>query len=184
MGLANSQVKDLAKGDMQAFRSLYENFFIALCVFARNFVDGRDQVEDIVQEVFCRLYDDKRLFDNITSLKAYLYGAVRNGCLNHIRDEKRRRLHEGKFTESLHDDRIFFDHIIETEIHRQLKSLLGELPPQCGNIFRRTLEGATSEEIARAMNLSVETVKTQRKKAKRILKEKYALLHKTFGLLF
>ena len=184
MGLTNLQIRALAKGDRQAFLSLYDSFFVALCVFARGLVESREEAEDIVQDVFCRLYDDKKLFDNINSLKSYLYGAVRNGCLNHIRDEKRRRTREGKFLEELQDDRIFFDHIVENEVFRQLHSLLGELPPQCRAIFERTLEGATSEEIAQAMNLSVETVKTQRKKAKRILREKYALLYHTFGILF
>lgn len=61
--------------------------------------------------------------------------------------------------------------------------LLQELPPQCKIIFERALEGATSEEIARELSLSVETVKTQRKKAKRILREKYALLYKLYSVL-
>ena len=47
-----------------------------------------------------------------------------------------------------------------------------------------SLSGDTSEKIAADLKLSVETVKTQRKKAKRILRERYALLFKTFGILF
>lgn len=184
MELMDSQIKDLSKGKIQSFISLYESFFIALCIFARNFIESRVQAEDIVQEVFFRLYDDRLSFDNISSLKSYLYRAVRNGCLNHIRDEDRRRTREMKFIEELSDNRIFFDHIVENEIHRQLQSILAELPPQCRSIFERTLEGATSEEIAHAMNLSIETVKTQRKKAKRILRDKYSLLYNIFGILF
>jgi RNA polymerase sigma-70 factor (ECF subfamily) len=177
-------MRELANGDRLAFLALYKNFFIALCIFARGFVADHQRAEDIVQEVFCRLYDHNRPFENITSLRSYLYEAVRNGCLNSLRDEKRRRKREHKFIEELSDDNIFFDHIIESEVGRQLQNLLLELPPQCRAVFERTLEGSTSEQIARAMGLSVETVKTQRKKAKRLLREKYALLFDVFGILF
>lgn len=184
MELRDDQIRALANGDRQAFLSLYESFFPALCYFARNMVHSREEAEDIVQEVFYRLYDDPCHFNNISSLKSYLYGAVRNGCLNYAREQKRRRTREEKFLEDMHDERIFFDNIIETELFRQMQQLLKELPPQCRNIFERTLEGATSEQIAAALNISVETVKTQRKKAKRILRERYALLYKIFGILF
>ena len=77
-----------------------------------------------------------------------------------------------------------YNSALENEIYRQLKLLLEELPEQCKNIFQRTLSGDTSEKIAADLKLSVETVKTQRKKAKRILRERYTLLFKTFGILF
>lgn len=64
------------------------------------------------------------------------------------------------------------------------QTIAEELPEQCKNIFQRTLSGDTSEKIAADLKLSVETVKTQRKKAKRILRERYTLLFKTFGILF
>ena len=184
MELTKAQIKALADGDREAFLSLYQHFFVALSLFARGFNVGHDEAEDIVQEVFCRLYDDRCLFENVASLKAYLYGAVRNGCLNHIRDEHRRKNRESHFMAVLEDNRTFFDDIVESEVYRQLHQLLDELPHQCRVIFEQTLQGATSEEIARAMDLSVETVKTQRKKAKRLLRERYTTLYQIFGILF
>jgi RNA polymerase sigma-70 factor (ECF subfamily) len=174
----------IAQGDRQAFLSLYEDFFVALCVFSRQFVHEREQAEDIVQDVFCRIYDTRPHLSGVESLKAYLYGAVRNACLNHLREDKRRREREGRFVDELRNDAIFFDMVIENEVYRQLHFLLNELPPKCRAVFEKTIDGATSEEIAHEMNISVETVKTQRKKAKRLLREKYALLYKVFGRLF
>lgn len=170
----------VAQGGRQALLSMYEEFFIALCIFARGFVQERELAEDIVQDVFVRLCDDRRSFENQHLLKAYLYGAVRNGCLNYMRDEKRRRTRESKYMEEMLDTRVVFDQIIENEVYRQLLKLQSELPPMCKNIFERSLEGATSQEIANTLNLSVETVKTHRKNAKRILRGRYALLSKSF----
>lgn len=177
-------VKALSKGDVTVFQKLYENFFGALCVFAREFYVEKMEAEDIVQEVFYRLYDKKQYFSNITTLKAYLYSAVRNSCLNHIRTEKRRKQREFSFLEEISEENYFFDQIVQNEVYRELRQLLEELPEQCRNIFKYTLQGETSEQIARRLNLSVETVKTQRKKAKRILRERYKILYRTIGILF
>lgn len=183
MELKQTHIQNMHTGDVQAFRALYDNFYVALCIFARGFGLERDETEDVVQEVFSRIYDDKHRFEDLSSLKTYLYASVRNRSLNHIRDEKRRKTRETAFVES-QDERTFFDEMLENEVYRQMHALMAELPGQCRAIFERTLEGATSEQIARAMNLSVETVKTQRKKAKRILREHYALLYRVFGALF
>lgn len=117
------------------------------------------------------------------SLKSYLYTSIRNGCLNYLRNRKRRRDREACYYDDIDDERNFLDEIMESELYRQLKMLLEELPPQCRNIFERVLQGETSEEIATTMDLSVETVKTQRKKAKRILRERFTSLYDIFGYL-
>lgn len=183
MELTKAEISALAKGDTKIFKKLYESFFVALCVFARNFSLEKEEAEDVVQEVFCRIYDDKMLFNELNSLKSYLYSSVRNRCLNYIRDKKRRLNHEACFLDAQETYNRWEDLAMENEIYRQLVRLMDELPPQCRNIFQRTLNGDTSEKIATDLNLSIETVKTQRKKAKKLLRERYALLFKTFGIL-
>ena len=98
--------------------------------------------------------------------------------------KKRRSIREAQFLNNLKAEEEGYNSALENEIYRQLKLLLEELPEQCKNIFQHTLSGDTSEKIAADLKLSVETVKTQRKKAKRILRERYTLLFKTFGILF
>ena len=112
----------------------------------------------------------------MNTLKSYLYTAVRNRSFNYLRDEKRRSIREAQFLNNLKAEEEGYNSALENEIYRQLKLLLEELPEQCKNIFQRTLSGDTSEKIAADLKLSVETVKTQRKKAKRILRERYTLI--------
>lgn len=176
-------IQSLYSGNKEAFRLLYDNFFVALCLFARNFNLSKEEAEDIVQDVFCKLYYDPHRPDNLIAFKSYLYSSVRNRCLNFIRDEKRRKNNENTFY-SLQQEDFFFDKILENELGRQLYLLLNELPPQCKKIFERTLNGDSSEKIAADLQLSIETVKTQRKKAKRILRERYFLLFKVFSIFF
>jgi len=173
----------LSKGDKIAFLLLYENFFASLTIFVQNFGLSKEESEDIVQEIFCRLNSNFNLPGNINAFKSYLYTSARNKCLNFIRDKKRRKINESVFTE-LQDDLLIFDKIVENELYREMHLLVNDMPPQCKNIFRRVLNGDTSEKIAGDLNLSVETVKTQRKKAKRILREKYSLVLKSFFTSF
>ena len=168
--------------DFATDRKLWK--YVALCIFARSFSLKPEEAEDIVQEVFCRMYDEHRLFEGLNTLKSYLYTAVRNRSFNYLRDEKKRSIREAQFLNNLKAEEEGYNSALENEIYRQLKLLLEELPEQCKNIFQRTLSGDTSEKIAADLKLSVETVKTQRKKAKRILRERYTLLFKTFGILF
>ncbi len=184
MEFSELEITALTKGDTKVFHKLYKHFFVALCVFARNFSLDREEAEDIVQEVFCHLFDEHRLFDGMNSLKSYLYTAVRNRCLNYLRDEKRRSQREAQFLNDLYAERDEADRALENEIYRQLQLLMEELPAQCRNIFQRTLQGDTSEKIARDLNLSVDTVKNQRKKAKKILRERYSLLYEIFLIFF
>ena len=164
----------------QKYSTNYMNIFLSPYAYSLK----PEEAEDIVQEVFCRMYDEHRLFEGLNTLKSYLYTAVRNRSFNYLRDEKRRSIREAQFLNNLKTEEEGYNSALENEIYRQLKLLLEELPEQCKNIFQRTLSGDTSEKIAADLKLSVETVKTQRKKAKRILRERYALLFKTFGILF
>lgn len=183
MGATKSKVKGLSEGRIDSYTWLYASFFNALCVYATRFGLENGEAEDIVQELFCRIYNGKQSFENETALKSYLYISIRNLSLKFLQQEERRKSREGHFLSLQENESTFLDDIIQQDVYRQMSLLLQELPPQCKIIFERALEGATSEEIARELSLSVETVKTQRKKAKRILREKYALLYKLYSVL-
>ena len=103
--------------------------------------------------------------------------------MSFIRDEKRRKLRESYYCDEIYNnDTRFINDVIENEVYRELYQFLDELPPQCRVIFERVLQGETSETIAKSMHLSIETVKTQGKKAKHILRERYKLLFNIIGI--
>ena len=94
MELFELDINALSKGKKEAFFILYKKFFVALCLFAQKFSIGKEAAEDIVQEIFYKLYEERQIFHNILTLQSYLYSSVKNSCLNYIRDEKRRKLRE------------------------------------------------------------------------------------------
>ena len=117
-----------------------------MCLFAQKFSIGKEAAEDIVQEIFYKLYEERQIFHNILTLQSYLYSSVKNSCLNYIRDEKRRKLRESYYCDEIYNnDTTFINDVIENEVYRELYQLLDELPPQCRVIFERVLQGETSE---------------------------------------
>lgn len=81
----------LRAGDNEAFKLLFERYYASLCAFATGYVEDDGVAEDIVSEVFFRLYADKMSFDAVTALKSYLYMAVKNHCLNYLKHERIKR---------------------------------------------------------------------------------------------
>ncbi|MFR4038281.1 MAG: RNA polymerase sigma factor [Butyricimonas faecalis] len=85
--------KQISRGDENAFKVLYEEFFHALLAVACKYVET-ETAEDIVQDTFFKLWNAPQKFVQITDLCFYLYRSVQNQCLNYIRDRKGRKLSE------------------------------------------------------------------------------------------
>ena len=88
----NQLVQDLKKGYEPAFDYLFTTRYEDLCRFARAFVGSYDVAEDIVQDVFVRIWENNLKISSDISLDSYLYVAVRNGCVSYVR---RQRPHVG-----------------------------------------------------------------------------------------
>lgn len=183
MELFELDINALSKGKKEAFFILYKKFFVALCLFAQKFSIEKEAAEDIVQEIFYKLYEERQIFHNILTLQSYLYSSVKNSCLNYIRDEKRRKLRESYYCDEIYNnDTTFINDVIENEVYRELYQLLDELPPQCRVIFERVLQGETSETIAKSMHLSIETVKTQPEKSQTYTKRTLQIIFNIIGI--
>lgn len=162
------------------YKGLFESFYKPLVSFATVHTSNPDVAEDLVQEVFVYIWSKELDFENLLALKTYLYRSVLNRCRNHLRDMRMRQEHEQIILhESDELDNSLMNGIIREEVYRQLTAALDHLPPQCRKIYEMAQDGMKSSEIAEELGLAVETVKRQRKIARRILQErlgKYTIL--------
>ena len=151
---------DKPKGLKDNFESLFNEFYPALCSFAQHYIDDKDKAEDIVQDVFIAFWKDHSESNQIGSIKAYLYTSVKNKCLNYLKHN----VVVNKYVESEKKESIsyFFDHVIEEETHRMIYNAIEELPPRCKEIVLLSLQGLKNNEIAEELNVSINTVKTQK----------------------
>ena len=148
---------------------LFERYYIPLVLFAQSYVQDEEVAKDTVQDIFCLLIEDQKKFLSVENLKVYLYNAVRNKCLKHIRHEgvKGRYQHYIQYSEKEAEE--YYERILEEEVFLQLNKAILELPEQCKKVFLLTLEKKGNAEIAQILGMSTETVKSHKKTGKKLL---------------
>ena len=170
--------------DGVAFRYLFEHYYPSLCLFAKRFIDDRETREDIVQEVFFRLWEKRKQITVTGSAQNYLLTSVRNLCLNYLRRQETQQ----PFEESLFDqpDDEEGDRLIQLrELEEQLAQALALLPPEYRLAFElNRMEGKSLEEVAQRMGVSTRTVERYRDKALALLQTELKEYLPLFLLLF
>ena len=157
-------LQNLNKGKESALKEIYRLFFHALCAFGTRFVKNDAVVADIVQEVFIKVWARRTDFQAIYSLRSFMYLSVRNACLNYNRDSFNDSESE-KFAEERVDD-----FMIEEDVHRQIRNEVERLPEAMRKVFNLTLLDMSIPEIAETLDISENTVRNQRARAREILR--------------
>lgn len=167
-------LRSINRQEPQAYKELYTDYYRSLVMYCLRFVLREDVAEDIVQELFVTMWNKQMVFLSYPSFKTYLYTAVRNASLDYLKhkDIKQRyaeqwAAHRG---EMLGDQSMF-----DEEVYRRLYQAIDQLAPKCREIFLMAMDGKHNDEIAKELNIAVETVKTQKKRAIKQLREQTAL---------
>lgn len=154
-----------------AFRELYRRFRNYLVVFATRTVKSVDVAEDIVQEVFISIWESEKVWNSYAGFKSFLYDAVQNRCLNHLKHEDVRRRHE-EYVQQFGEEDDEEDRVMREEVYRKIYILAKGLPEKCRRVFELSLEGKKNEEIAVALDISELTVKAHKQNALRYFRER------------
>ena len=152
------------KHSIDQFRRLYEKYAPALISFARRFV-GHDAAEDIIQDVFLKLWELKSFTIIDESIRSYLYRSVQNSCLNYLGHEVIHHEYINRASAELKIEELQFctmdDILIKDEQLKSLHKAIEELPPKCREVFTLYyFEEKKNTEIALQCNISVRTVET------------------------
>lgn len=162
-------IKNIQRGDGDAFRKFFEEFYPSVCIFAGKYLHDTDMAEDTVQEAFIEFWKRKEQFDNFRAAKGFIYTVTRNNCLNQIRI---RNLREEILRKEIASDDYFYELIQEEETYRIIYQAIHELPDQSRKIILLSLKGYKNPEIAEELHVSLNTVKTLKKNAYRELRNK------------
>lgn len=161
------------------FQLVFKELYAPLCQYAFTFLKDKDACEDIVQEIFTRIWEKNRaaLGTYGDGIRFYLFNAVRNNCLTFLSREKRLPVYSlddrNMDRSTLHE---WGDSAQEGDFQANYKARLAEyieqLPPKCKEVFLLTRMGQLSHrEVASALDISVKTVENQLWKAMKILRE-------------
>lgn len=155
----------IASGDESAFRQVYGSFYKRLVQFAFAIVKTRESAEEIVEDVFVRIWQHRTSMPSIHNLRVYLYTATKNTALNYLSKKARESITEpfDHIQIELGDAGITPEEIlITTEMYRKLQETVEALPPRCKMIFKLVREdGLRYKEIAEILNISVNTIDVQ-----------------------
>lgn len=165
----------LKMGDPKAYTYLVNTYHHKLCVYAYNFTHDRSLSEDIVQNVFMRIWKKRENLKEDFVLISFLYKSVYNEFIDQYRSQKAVYPLEKKYIDALNaivenEDEHSLERIIKL-VKREIQNL----PPKCKEIFLLSKEeGLTNIEIAEYKNLSIKSVEAHITKA-------YAILRNSLG---
>lgn len=165
----NFSFEAIKEGNVGEYEALFRKYYPSMCVVAYRFVKNQAVAQDLVQDVFIRLWTKKREYATIPNLKTFLYVAVKNLCFNYIRDQKDTIDFQNVAILNLEDH--FHNAMLEEETYRLITEAVDRLPAQSARIIRLALEGKQNKEIAELLGISVSTVKTLKYNAISTLRE-------------
>jgi RNA polymerase sigma-70 factor (family 1) len=164
-------IECLKKGDEKAYTYLIDTYHHKLCIYANSLVKNIYNAEDIVQNVFVKIWEQRTRLKSNHSIKSFLYKLVYNEFIDQYRKNQSLFTLEKNYFDALNivvheDDSESFDRILLA-----VKKEIQNLPPKCKEIFILSKqEGLTNIEIAEHLDVSIKTVEAQITKAFSLLR--------------
>lgn len=160
--------------DKNAIEIIFRRFYPELCYYSYRIIDDSDAARDIVQDIFMKLYENRKYrFENIYALRTFFYRSVRNGAVDYIRQRNKSRSAMGSKPfepEAAETDFEMFE--IESQVYIKLNEAIEKLPQRCRQIFEMSyVYRMPVRSIAQTLGVAETTVKTQKQRAIKFLKQ-------------
>jgi len=157
----------IRQGDVQQFESLFRSSYVSLVRYAKRLIKDQDTAEEIVQDLFFRIWKERAKIRIESSLNGYLFRSVHNRCLHHIEHNRIVIKHAEEMLSRPPESPENPSEILNyKELQAKIASILEKLPERCGKIFyMNRFEGLKYTEIAEKLSVSVKTVEANMGKA-------------------
>lgn len=160
--MKNEREKDL--------QELFTTYYPALKSFGERLVGSSETSEDLVQDVFLRLWEKPSVLQEAKDNPAYLYQMVKNKAIDYLRREKIKEKTLRHYIDELaEEEEVAY---LEEEVYRKMMQAIETLPQGVHSVLSLTLKGHSAKEVAAMLDIAVETVKKQKQIARRMLREK------------
>lgn len=166
-------ITSLKQGDERVYEQVFRSHYKALCGYATKFLKEKEGAEEIVQDIFFKLWEKRESLEINSSLKSYLFRSVHNRCLNQVKHIDIRENYKADNEARIRsEEENFSEHFNQFELQQQIKKAIDTLPEQRQKIFKLSrFEGLKYREISEQMQLSEKTVEAQMSKALKTLRE-------------
>ncbi|MEQ1554903.1 MAG: RNA polymerase sigma-70 factor [Ferruginibacter sp.] len=163
------------KRDEKAFEKVFKDYFKKLHSYAITIVNDENVAEEIVQNIFFKIWERTGKINLQSSLTAYLYRSVYNESCNYLKHQKVKKdfLNYSKNSIKIISTENASIKIAVSELEKQIKLALNNLPEQCRTVFQLSrFEELKYQEIAEKLGISIKTVEAHMGKALRIMRIK------------
>lgn len=159
--------------EKKAWECFYSDYYVALCAYSDRLIGDSSDAEDVVQDTLIKVWDATLTFPSMQELSWYLYKAVYVNSLYFLRTRKRRSaiLEKAAAEVSFVED-DFFRNTLREELIRQCRGYVARLPREARKILELSMEGLSGAEIAEKLGISIHTVKSQKNRSFKILRNK------------
>lgn len=161
-------LEDLREGQEQGLKAVFDQYNQPLFFFALQFVHNRAIAEEIVADAFIKVWERKDRFESENKLKAFLYIAVKNACLNHLRKPavEINTDFDNEFTQLIDEDTNVLYKIIKAELIKTISDELNNLPEKQRIVFKLSyFDDLDATEISQKLGMSLSAVYTNKSRA-------------------
>lgn len=169
----NKTAINLGTIDLKEFEAIFKSYYSALCYTAYKVLNDKESAEDVVQDLFMHLWNNRATTIIESNLSSYLLTSVRNRA---IRKKQQNRLQVRQIDETndhkIAGDNSTDDEMQSLELQVHIKKAIDSLPPKCREVFMLSrFENKKYKEIAEDLDISVKTVENQMGKALKMIRE-------------
>lgn len=168
-------IEAFQEGHEAALQQVFDRFYASIQYMNKSLLEGDPISEEITQDTFLKLWNRRQNFSSLDKIKAFLYLAAKNACLDYIKTQQRKKRRIDLFTQSQQEewesdaDRA----IIREEVLRTIAAAIETLPEQCRQVIRMAyLNGKNASEIAAAIGVTASTVRSQQSRGISLLRKK------------
>jgi len=171
-------VSRIREGDEASFAEVYNRFYGLLYIHAHKRLRNEEEARDVIHELFAFLWAKRDSFTITTNLSGYLYSSIRHRILDMITHKKVEEKYIGSLQQYIDQDHTYADfRVRERDLAKLIEQEISFLPPKMREVFELSRKSHLShKEIAAVLDLSEQTVRTQVKKALRILRLRLGLV--------
>jgi len=164
--------QEIKKGDKAVFKKLFKAYYAPLCLYSNQFLKDHDDCEEVVQNLFLKIWEKRESIEITSSVRSYLFGSVRNSCLNWLKHRKIQLDYQKTTILNESGNETYGSYFLEVGLLEKIEEAISGLPERRREIFLLNREkGMKYREIADLLGLSVKTVETQMGQALKTLRE-------------
>ncbi len=163
------KLKRIKIANRDDYRSFFDLHYKLFCQFANRFLNDYESSRDIVQDAMIHVWKVGSDFSDLNHMRAYSYKVIRSRCLNHLRNLRVVEKSEneiGYLNSTIH----FRNVVVEEEIYSFICGKIEALPDMQRRVIEMHVKGMSNEDIATFLNITVNTVRTHKQRAKATLK--------------